>query len=59
VVLAGSPLQKAGFLVYNWLVTLAEARADDDHSRVYLSQLLVGLGSSNLSEYMLVLVHSA
>jgi hypothetical protein len=41
VVLAGSSPQKAGFLVYNWSVTLAEARADNDRSRVCLSQPLV------------------
>jgi len=38
VVLAGSSPQKAGFLVNNWSVILAEARADNDRSRVYLSQ---------------------
>jgi hypothetical protein len=37
VVLAGSSPYKGGSLVYNWLVTLAEARADRDSSRVYLS----------------------
>ena len=38
VVLVGSSPQKAGFLVHNWSVTLAEARADNDRSRVYLPQ---------------------
>jgi hypothetical protein len=36
VVLVGSSPQKVGFLVYNWSVALAEARADSDRSRVYL-----------------------
>ena len=37
---AGSSPQKAGVLVHNWPLTLAEARADtcNDRSRVYLSQ---------------------
>jgi hypothetical protein len=38
VVLASSSPQKAGFLVHNWSVTLAEALADNDRSRVYLPQ---------------------
>ena len=37
VVLAVSSPQKAGFLVHKWPRTLAEARADIDSSRVYLS----------------------
>jgi hypothetical protein len=36
VVLVGSPPQKGGYLVRNWSVALAEARADRDRARVYL-----------------------
>jgi hypothetical protein len=39
VVLAGSTPQKAEFLVHNWSATPAEARADNDRSRVYLSYI--------------------
>jgi hypothetical protein len=38
VVLVGSPPQKGGYLVRNWSVALAEARADRDRARVYLPQ---------------------
>lgn len=38
VVLAGSSPQEAGFLVHHWSVTLAEASADNDRSRLYLRQ---------------------
>jgi hypothetical protein len=38
VVLAGSSSQKARSLIHNWSAALAEARADSDRSRVYLSQ---------------------
>jgi hypothetical protein len=47
---AGSSPQKAGFLVNNWSVILAEARADNDRSRVYLSQprVLVQYGAKSI-----------
>jgi hypothetical protein len=40
VVLAGTSPQKAGFLVHNWSITPAEARADNDRSGVYLYHTL-------------------
>jgi hypothetical protein len=45
---AGSSPQKAGFLVNNWSVILAEARADNDRSRVYLSQPRVQYGAKSI-----------
>ena len=39
VVLAGSSPQNARFLVHNWPLTLAEARADNNRSRVYSPQI--------------------
>jgi len=40
VVRVGSSPQKAGFLVLNWSLTLAKARADADSSGIYLFQIL-------------------
>ena len=47
-VLAGSSPQKAGFLVHNWSVSLAEARADRDRARVYFPQTLSMVASGTL-----------
>lgn len=40
MVLAGTSPQKPGFLVHNWSITPAEARADNDRSGVYLFHTL-------------------